>query len=227
MKCIYKRVTIIVLLILLTVIFAGCGTQKKALRVIIVPKFEIDGLEGDFPGDGFDDFECEILDAELCDSAFELIRNCPLQTTEEAKKVMKENFPAREEADILPGVKKGTTLTGDNYWKGLYGHTTANYIAQYYECPDPYAVTEMEDLAIVNTAECFDMLDRVIVLRVIVNMDMFLDGATPESTWGVYDSYNTKVKEGNDETLDIFEPAMHNLFDTGSIIIDSILEGKL
>ena len=69
------------------------------------------------------------------------------------------------------------------------------------------------------------MLDRVISLRTIVNLDVFLDGATPESTWGEYDSFNDKVENNNDETLDIFEPAMHNLFDTGSIIIDGILEG--
>ena len=59
---------------------------------------------------------------------------------------------------------------------------TANFIAEYYECPDPYSVTEMEEIAIANTAECFDMLDRVISLRVIVNTDLFLDGETPEST---------------------------------------------
>ena len=58
-------------------------------------------------------------------------------------------------------------------------------------------------------------------------MDIFLDGATPESTWGEYDSYNNKVKEENSETLDIFEPAMYNLFDTGSIVIDSILDGTI
>jgi hypothetical protein len=88
-------------------------------------------------------------------------------------------------------------------------------------------VTEIEEVAIANTADCFGMLDRVISLRVIVNMDVFLNGATPESTWGEYKSYNEKVEEKNDETLDIFEPAMHNLFDTGSMIIDAILDDKL
>ena len=72
-----------------------------------------------------------------------------------------------------------------------------------------------------------DMLDRVIALRVIVNMDLFLDGATPESTWGEYRSFNEKVENENTETLDIFEPAMHNLYDTASIVIDAILQGDL
>ena len=68
---------------------------------------------------------------------------------------------------------KGTALSGDNFWKGIYGHVTASYIANYYACPDPYAVTEMEDIAVANTAACFDMLDRVVALRAIVNMDIF------------------------------------------------------
>ena len=38
---------------------------------------------------------------------------------------------------------------------------------------------------------------------------------------------NNKVKEENSEALDIFEPAMHNLFDAGSMVIDNILEGKI
>ena len=68
---------------------------------------------------------------------------------------------------------KGTALSGDNFWKGIYGHVTASYIANYYACPDPYAVTEMEDIAVANTAACFDMLDRVVALRAIVNTDIF------------------------------------------------------
>lgn len=180
-----------------------------------------------FPDDAYSDYEYKTLDPELADKTFQLIKDCPLQTTELTKEVIADCFPARDEAEILPSVKKGTALTGDNYWKGIYGHVTANYIANYYGCPDPYAVTEMEEVAVASTAECFDMLDRMISLRVIVNMDVFLKGETPESTWGEYDSYNRKVTDENPETLDIFEPAMHNLFDTASIVIDKILEGEM
>ena len=88
-------------------------------------------------------------------------------------------------------------------------------------------VTEMEDVALANAADCFDMRFRMISLRVIVNMDVFLEGETPESTWGEYTSFGEKVINENTETLDIFEPAMHNLFDTGSIVIDAILNGTL
>ena len=180
-----------------------------------------------FPDDAYADYECRFYNADLCESVYEMIKDCPLRTTDMAKAVIKENFQTRAESDILPSVRKGTALSGDNFWKGVYGHETAKYIVNYYNCPDPYAVTEMEDIAIANTAACYDMSDRLIALRVIVNMDIFLDDETPESTWGEYESYNKKVTEENKETLDIFEPAMHNLFDAGSIIIDSILDGSI
>ena len=178
-----------------------------------------------FPDDSFEDYEYKQLNAGLYEKAYQMIKDCPLRTTEESKRIIAENFGAREEEDLIPAVRKGTALTGDNYWKGMYGHVTANFIADYYGCDDPYMVTEMEEIAILNTAECFGMLDRVISLRAIVNMDMFLNDATPESTWGEYESFSEKVENDNDETLDIFEPAMQNLLDTGSIIIDGILEG--
>ena len=178
-----------------------------------------------FPDDSFADYNFKRLNAALCDKAYEIIRGCPLQTTEKAKAVMAEHFADYTPAEILPAVKKGTALTADNYWKGIYGHETATFIAKYYECPDPYAATEMEEIAIANTADCFGLLDRVISLRVIVNMDLFLNGETPESTWGVRQTFSEKVESTNTETLDIFEPAMHNLFDVSAMVIDSILAG--
>lgn len=178
-----------------------------------------------FPDDSFADYEFKFLNSGLYEKAYEMIKGCPLQTTEEAKAVMLENFAAREEENVLPAVRKGTALSGDNYWKGTYGHATANFIAEYYGCPDPYMATEMEEIAIANTLECFNMLDRLVSLRVIVNMDLFMDGETPESTWGEYGSFNEKVIEENSETLDIFEPAMYNLFHTAGIVIDAMLEG--
>ena len=82
-------------------------------------------------------------------------------------------------------------------------------------------------MTVANAAAVFGMLDRLISLRTIVNMDLFLNGQTPESTWGEYTSFSEKVQNENTETLDIFEPAMHNLFDAGSIITDAILSGDL
>ncbi len=180
-----------------------------------------------FPDKSYADYSYKFLNNDLCQKTYEMIKDCPLRTTEEAKAVMRENFGAYEEEDILPAVKMGTALTGDNFWKGIYGHVTANFIADYYGCPDPYSVTEMEEIAIANTAECFHLLDRLISLRVIVNMDVFLNDETPESTWGEHKSFNEKIEDDNSETLDIFEPAMHNLFDTADIVIEAALNGEL
>ena len=180
-----------------------------------------------FPDDTFADFEFEFYDEDLCNKVYGMIKDVPLRTTDKAKEALRINYPDMDESDFIPSVKKGTALTGDNYWKGIYGHETAEFIAEYYECPDPYAVAEMEEIAVVNTAECVDLLDRVISLRVIVNTDLFMDGETPESTWGEYNSFSEKVENENSETLDIFEPAMHNLFDAASIVIDTILEGGM
>ena len=87
-----------------------------------------------FPDKSYADYEYKNLNADLCDKTYEMIRNCPLQSTEEARTVMKESFGAKKEEDILPTVKKGTALTGDNFWKGIYGHVTAKFIADYYGC---------------------------------------------------------------------------------------------
>lgn len=39
---------------------------------------------------------------------------------------------------------------------------SCGYVAECYGCPDPFAVAEMEKIAIANNAECFDMPDRII-----------------------------------------------------------------
>lgn len=67
-----------------------------------------------------------------------------------------------------PCVLKGTAITSESYWKGSEDHDNACFNAEYYECPDPYAVTEMEEIAVMNAAECFGLKDRVISLRAAV-----------------------------------------------------------
>ena len=69
--------------------------------------------------------------------------------------------------------------------------------------------------------------DRVISLRVIVNLDTFLEGENPELLWIEGEYFNDKVVKENSETLDIFESGMNNLFDVGRIVIDTILAGEL
>lgn len=180
-----------------------------------------------FPLDSLSDYSFEQLNAELYDKVYPMIRDCPLRTTETTKRVLANNYPDEEWAARDPHVAKGTAVTGDSYWKGSDGHRNAGFIAEYYGCPDEYAVTEMEEIAIMNAAECFGLKDRVISLRVIVNMDTFLKGESPEKLWLSETDYGSKVTEENSETVDIFGPGMENLFDVGKIVIDAILAGEL
>ena len=136
-----------------------------------------------FPDEAYAEYECKILNAELCERVYQQIKDCPLRTTELAKQMLQKNYPDWEGSYRDPAVLKGTSVTGDNYWKGSCGHATANYIVEYYGCPDPYAVSEMEEIAIANAASCFGMLDRIISLRVVVNTDLFMNDDTPESIW--------------------------------------------
>ena len=240
--------------------------EQIPVKVLIVPKFEIGKIEGDFPGeaqlfydlvttacdlelghhtskeeltdpengltwfpdeDSFNNYDCKPLNSELYEKAYQLIKDCPLRTTEKTKKVIEENFPDEVWANREPQVLRGTAVSADSYWKGMEDHTNAVAAAEYYECSDSYAVTEMEEIAIMNAAECFDLLSHVISLRVVVNLDTFLKGESPEQLWLDNSDYASQVSEENTETLDIFEPGMENLFDTGKIVIDAILEGEL
>ncbi len=180
-----------------------------------------------FPLDSLRDYSIEQLNSELYDKVYPLVRDCPLRTTETTRRILANNFPGEEWASREPCVLKGTAVTGDSYWKGTEDHENANFIAEYYECPDDYAVAEMEEIGIMNAAECFGLKNQVISLRVIVNMDIFLKGESPENLWlsGTY--FSEKVIEENSETVDIFAPGMENLFDVGQIVIDAILAGEL
>ena len=175
----------------------------------------------------FADYSWKSFDEDLCEQVYDMVKDIPLQTTDIALSAMKRNFGERPDEELVPSVKLGTVISGDNYWKGEWGHETAKYIAEFYGCPDPYAVTEMEEMAILNVANAFDMRDRVVSLRVVVNMDVFMDGETPEGMWGIHDDVNEKFEEDNTETLDIFEPGMHNLYDVASVVIDAALAGQL
>lgn len=164
-----------------------------------------------------------ILDRELCDRAFGLIRDIRPDSTPLSAEVMKRNFPGEDWCLRQPEVLRGTSVTGDNYWKGRIGHDNALAVVRYCGAPDPYAATEMEDVAVAVAADAAGLLDRLLCLRVIVNTDSFLDGKDPLSLWHAPEDFNEMVSSSNDETLDIFETGMHNLFRAGERIIDSFL----
>ena len=83
----------------------------------------------------------------------------------------------------------------------------------------------MEDIAVCTAAQRMGLLDRMIVLRGSVNMDVFMNGMTPEKLWDPENDYNL-IDEDNPEAADIFETAMKNNFTIGSTVIDAILAGN-
>ena len=173
----------------------------------------------------FDDAAVVRLNPDLMEKTYTMIKDTPVETTEVTRSYMRAAFDGADWAVRDPKVLRGTTVTGDNYWKGQYGHRNALRMAEVYQCPDPYAVTEMEDVAVARTAERMGMLDRVIILRDSVNMDVFLLGASPESLWQDAKATTLAIEE-NVEAADIFMTAMKNNFDVGRIIMDRILTGQ-
>lgn len=180
-----------------------------------------------FHNDSFDDISYKVLNAELVNNVFELVKDTNLSTTEISKDCMARNFPNQAWATREPKVIKGTVVTGDNFWKGDYCHKRALQICDYYKTPDPFTVSEMEDIAVAVVAEQFGLLDKVIAIRVACNLDVFIDGTTPESMWDNVQQFAENVKSNNDETLDIFVPSMKNVFLVGKKIIDAIINEKL
>ena len=162
------------------------------------------------------------LNQDLMDQVYTMVNDTPVVTTERTREFMRYSFGGADWAVRDPQVFRGTTVTADNYWKGTHGHENALLMAETYQCPDPYVTTEMEDVAVARTAERMGMLDRLIILRDSVNMDVFMAGAAPESLWG--DGEMPLSSEDSPEAADIFASAMKNNFDTGRIIIDWILD---
>ena len=174
----------------------------------------------------YDDVAVVQLNPALMERVYALVKDTPVETTEVTRNYMRAAFDGADWAVRDPRVLRGTTVTGDNYWKGQYAHRNALLMTEVYRCPDPYATTEMEEVAIARTVERMGMLDRLIILRDSVNMDVFMLGSTPETLWGDAQAIEL-ANENNVEAADIFMVAMKNNFKVGQIIVDSILRGQL
>lgn len=164
----------------------------------------------------------KILNQKTSARAFELAGNIPLKTTEKTRAFMKKSNAG---PDRGPKVLLGTVFTTDNYWKGRAHHDLAKEICSRNACPHAYKASEMEDAAVAAVAERFGLLDRLIVVRVSVNLDNFMNGATPEKLWENRGFSDNMTDENNHESADIFVPAMQNLFNAGKIIADAVLAG--
>ncbi len=175
---------------------------------------------------GYDSASYKLLDQDLVADVYDLVKNVEIPTTDRTRAFMAATFPGEEWAVRDPQVLLGTTVTGDNYWKGEYDDMNARAQTEHYGAPDPFALTEMEDNAIAVVLDRLGMLDRYIIIRDSVNMSVFMYGASPEVLWGgaVEDSLSD---ENSVEAADIFATAMENNFKVGSVVVDAILDGTL
>ena len=179
-----------------------------------------------FHDESFDDIAVIRLNQDLTDRVYNLIKDLPMQTTDQTELFLRIEYPEEKWADRQPQIMCGTSVTSDNFWKGRYDHQNALLITDTYGCSDPYAVSEMEDVAVAQAIKSFGMLDRLIILRAGVNMDVFPSGVTPEMLWGT-ETEDHLASEGSMESVDIFATAMQNCFSAGKVLIDAILEGTL
>ena len=168
----------------------------------------------------------KILNQDLMDRVYSLVKDVKVETTDRTRAFMAAAFDNAEWATRDPMVLRGTTVSGDNYWKGAYDHANAVLMTETYQCPDPFALTEMEDVALAVAAERLGMLDRYIIIRDSVNMDVFMNGASPASLWDP-DFKQSLASESSVEAADIFATAMENNFKVGRVVVDAILNGSL
>ena len=154
------------------------------------------------------------------------VEKVKLETTAKTESFLKKEYPGEEWATRQPKVLKGTAMTSDRYWKGIHDHHNALSMAKTYKCEDPYAITEMEDIAIAQAVQRFGLLDRLIILRVAVNLDVFPGDTTPEMLWSP-ETDDHVASSGSLESVDIFETGMKNCFTAGKTVVDSILDGSL
>ena len=177
-----------------------------------------------FHNPDYDNTAYVILSSSLTDKAFELVKDVKLDTTPVTRHYMASSFDNALWAVRDPVVMKGTISTGDNFFKGRYDLANALLITKTYNCPDPYVASDMEDVAIGVVLKKMGLLDHYLIIRDSVNLVVFMNGATPENSWGEGLSFTS---EDNTEKADIFNTAMESNFRVGRIIIEAFLDGRL
>ena len=175
----------------------------------------------------YDSSSYKLLDQDLMDSIYSLVKDVELETTEKTRAFMAYTFDNADWAVRDPMVLRGTTVTADNYWKGEYDQQNARAMCEVYGAPDPFALSEMEDVALAVVLDRFGLLDRYIIIRDSVNMVVFMNGVTPEGLWDPSRSSDSLSDEDSIEAADIFATAMENNFKVGSVVVDAILDGTL
>ena len=113
-----------------------------------------------------------------------------------------------EEALEKPAVRIGVSLTGDNYWHGPGSSARADEITAAYGA-GTYMVTQMEDNAFGVVAMNYDLLDRLLVCRDVVNYDQPSSGQT--------------VRESLGASSGAFSMGMKNGFAVSRVVVDEII----
>lgn len=165
----------------------------------------------------YDDVSYKKLNIGAYERAYKAAKHIKLETTVAAQKAMHDNNLIEREPIVL----KGAISSGDNFWKGKKDHQKAKAQGEAYGATEEYSACEMEDIAACNVCEKFGKADNFLAIRAVVNMDIFMCGETPETLWTA-SNFNDKIKADNEETLDIFEPAMRNLFNVTKAIIEDL-----
>ncbi len=165
------------------------------------------GTEGTFlKDDSYTDSGFIPLNSNLVSWAFE--QTIGVELTDDPKAADYRALYPQEAARALPSVKTGVSMTGDNYWHGPGSSARADEVCADYDA-DRYMVTQMEDNGFGVVAKRFDMLERLLVIRDVVNFDQPHPGQT--------------VLESLDTSSGGFSIGMTNGFLVGSAIVDQIL----
>ena len=180
-----------------------------------------------FHDGGYDSSSYKLLDQDLMDKVYNLVKDVEIETTDKTRAFMAYTFDNADWAVRDPKVLRGTTVSGDNYWKGAYDQQNAISMCEVYDAPDPFALSEMEDVALAVVLDRFGLLDRYIIIRDSVNMVVFMNGVTPEGLWDPTRTDESLSDEDSIEAADIFATAMENNFKVGSVVVDAILDGTL
>jgi len=149
------------------------------------------------------------LNKELVQWAYKLTKDCPLADDSQAAAYRANYGPA--EAKEKPSVRKGVSVTGDNYWHGKGSSVHADAVCASYRTESPYMAAQMEDNAFGLVALNFGLLDRFLVCRVAVDFDRPHDGQS------VVESL--KADSGG------FLIGMKNGFIVGSKVVEAIVSG--
>lgn len=164
------------------------------------------------------------LENPLNDQAYELVKDLKMSTAEISHIEMAKAFDKEQWADREPKVIRGASVSGDTYWKGFYTHENALNIIKTYDIQYIFSCTEMEESSLAFTLQKFGLLDRLISIRGIVNMDVFMNGVTPEQIW--HDELDL-VQEDSAETLGLFDKVLADTAIVGQTIIDAVMDGNI